>query len=75
MASRVVRLTNVMMIEHSVEDDHVVLKITGRSRGKVVRVELELDNYGLMDAVMHMREGTNSQVSAWTDTQKRLNQP
>lgn len=72
MADKVVKLSSICVIEHSVRDGAVVLKMTGIAGGKSVRVEATLDSYDIPKVVEVMRSGVNSHISYWTRAQKWL---
>lgn len=65
MADKVIRLTEVHTIEHATVRHAVVLKVTGKVGGKIVRVEVSLDNYDIAQTVGQLRAGTQVQLDAW----------
>lgn len=72
MADKVIKLDQVANVEHGLRDGAVILKVTGRSGGKDVRVEIELDSYDTPRAVNSLRAGVKYHAERWTTVQRQI---
>ena len=72
MVDRVVKMAAVHNVEHVITGSAVLLKITGKTAGKVVRLEIPLDNWEVGYVTRAISDGVAKQVAKWTEAQNRL---
>lgn len=64
MVDRVLRM-EVHNVEHAVRGEHVVLLITGKAGGRLVRAEIKLTSWDTTYVASAMRAGVDKQVAEW----------
>lgn len=72
MADKVVRLTNIRLIEATMRGDDVLLLITGKESGRDVRCEIALHTWAIGDVVANLRTSVKSQVDKWQRVQESI---